>query len=201
VHIAGATLADLRAVLQDYEEYSRIYQPLIFQCRGQRRTGELADVFDVAFGLSNKFRFASIFPQSYAFQVKARVDYASANPPAVTDLRAHLRAAEIRESDSGVPDRNDLLPQYRDHGILWALNAYWRARQRATGLYLEFETITLARSTQAFVCRLGIIPVPKSVVSAVMDALPAETAETVLEGTRTECDRRVAVRTARIHGQ
>lgn len=184
IRINGATLPQLRAVLEDYDAYNRIYSPMIFQCRAHRNGGRTPD-YDAVLGLMSKFRFASVFPQRYSFLANAHIDHSE--PPA---LNFHLRAREIRESDSGIPGRDDLLDQYHDHGIMWALNAYWRARARPDGVYLEFETITLARSVQAFVCKLGFIPVPKSVVASAMDSLPAESVETILEGTRAECERR-----------
>jgi hypothetical protein len=109
---------------------------------------------------------------------------------AASSLGMHMAASEIRESDSGVPGRTDLLEPYHDHGIMWALNAYWRARQQGANVYLEFETITLARSVEEFVCKIGFFPVPKSVVASAMDSLPADCVTQILEGTRAECERR-----------
>jgi hypothetical protein len=191
IRIPGASLTDLKSVLEDYDRYDRIYRPMVFECKAQRNGDAPHAVYDVILGLHNAFRFASLFPQHYAFRVKARIDHSSgASLPGVSALRVHLRASEIRESDSGMPGRTDFLEPYHDHGIMWALNAYWRARQRGTGLYLEFETITLARSVQAFVCKIGFVPVPKSIVSAAMDSLPADSVTVILEGTKAECERR-----------
>jgi hypothetical protein len=142
----------------------------------------------VTVGLRSSFRFASVFPQHYAFQVKGRIHLDA--PPETAALRIHLGASEIRESESGEPGRNDFLQPYHDHGIMWALNAYWRARPRGPDIYLEFESITLARSVQAFVCTLGFVPVPKAIVSAAMESLPVETLTSILEATRAECGRR-----------
>ena len=186
VLIRGATIAHLRSIFQDYEHYNRIYRPMIFDCRTKPNG---ATAYDAIFGLYHTFRFASVFPQHYAFRVKARIDYSDATLAGGPPLAVHLRSAEIVESDSGVPGRNDFLRQYQDHGIMWALNAYWRARQNGPNVYFEFETITLTRSVQAFVCKLGIVPVPKSIVAGVMDSLPAESLETVLERTRVECEK------------
>ena len=191
IRIRGASIADLRSVLEHYDAYDRIYQPMVFECRAQRNGSGPDAAYDVTLGLHSTFRFASLFPQHYSFRVKARVDYSSRNIPGASQLRAHLGASEIRESDSGVPGGTDFLEPYHDHGIMWSLNAYWRARQRGTGLYLEFETITLARSAQAFACKIGFVPVPRSIVSAAMDSLPADSVATILEGTRAECERRV----------
>ena len=201
IRINGASLTDLRAVLEDYGRYDRIYRPMVIECRAERNGDGLAPVYDAILGLHNAFRFASLFPQHYAFRVKARIEYSGSALPERPELRVHLRAGEIRESDSGVPGRNDFLEPYHDHGIMWALNAYWRARQRGAGLYLEFESITLARSVRAFACKIGFVPVPKSIVSAAMDSMPAESVTTILAGTRAECERRAYGRSTNGAGQ
>lgn len=185
IRIAGASLADVRSVLEDYDHYDRIYRPMIFECQARRTASEPAG-YEAVLGLYSRFRFASVFPQHYSFQAKVHIGYQGAS-----EARIHLRADEIRESDSGLPGHDDYLEPYHDHGIMWALNAYWRTRRVESGVYLEFETITLARSVEEFACKLGFIPVPKAVVSAVMDTLPGDSVDTILEGTKAECERRL----------
>jgi hypothetical protein len=200
IQIRGGSLADLKSVLEDYAGYCRMYQRIVFESRASRTDGPV--VFDeIVLGLHSRFRFAALFPQHYAFRAQGRIDWSDSNLSDRPALRMHLRADDIRESDSGAPGRNDLLERYHDHGIMWALNAYWRARQQQTGLYLEFETITLARSVQAFACKIGPVPVPKSIVAAAMDSLPAESVAVILEGTKVECERRSARRAGVISGQ
>jgi hypothetical protein len=110
----------------------------------------------------------------------------------------HSRSDQIRESDSGVPGRNDLLAPNQDHGIMWALNTYWRARPEGSDLYVEFEFVTLARSVQEFMCRIGIIPVPKAAIARVIDTLPPESLELMLTATKAECERRSSGRTSAV---
>jgi len=183
IRISAVSLADVKAVLEDYDHYARIYDQLISDCKAVRN-GESTSLI---LGLHSTFRLASVFPQHYAFQAKARMDLASS---AGSSLAIHMAVNEIRESDSGVPGRTDFLEPYHDHGILWALNTYWRARQEGPNVYLEFETITLARSVEEFSCKIGFIPIPKSVVASAMDSLPADCVTVILEGTRSECERR-----------
>lgn len=190
--IRGATLGDFRAVLEDYGHYSVVYRPLIYDCRAQRIEAPAGSAYDVTFGFQNTYRAASVFPQHYSFEVKSRTDYSDEGSPADPVLVVHSRSNEIRESDSGVPGRKDFLEPYHDHGILWALNTYWRARQNGSDLYVEFEAITLARSIQEFMCRIGIIPIPRAIVSRVMDSLPGESVELMLAATKAECERRVS---------
>ncbi len=190
VRIPGASLAGLESVLEDFDGYDRIYRPMVFACKAERNGDRPHASYDVILGLHSMFRFASLFPQHYAFRVKGRIDHSTRNLPNGPALHVHLGANEIRESDSGLPGRTDFLEPYHDHGIMWALNTYWRARQQGAYLYFEFETITLARSVQAFACKIGFVPVPKAIVSAAMDSLPADSVTVILEGTRAECVRR-----------
>jgi len=183
--IQGANVADVKSVLEDYDHYARIYQPMIFECKAVRNGDDPQAAYDVILGLHNEFRLAALFRLHYSFRAKTRMDYSSGST-----LRVHLGATEIRESDSGVPGRADFLEPHHDHGIMWALNAYWRARQHGKDVYLEFETITLARSVQEFVCKIGFAPVPKSIVAAAMDFLPPDCITVILEGTRAECERK-----------
>jgi hypothetical protein len=181
-----ASLRELAAVLQDYGHYTSIYRPMIFDSRSEPIAGSRPDAYDVTFGLQNTFRAASVFPQHYSFQVKSRAEYSGDGAL----LLEHSRSSEIRESDSGVPGRVDFLEPYHDHGILWGLNTYWRARQNGPDLYVEFEAITLARSVQDFRCKIGLLPVPKLMVSGVMDSIPSESLDLMLTATKAECERR-----------
>jgi len=198
--VPGARVSDVETVLQDFARYDVAYRPLIYHWLIQSKAQSGAPSYDVIFGLQHSFRFASVFPQQFAFQVRGRMDFARSSTRA--DLfYARIRSEEIRESNSGEPGRNDLLEQYHDHGIMWALNAYWRARQSGSGVYLEFESITLARSVEKFSCTLGIVPVPKAVVSAAMNALPVQSVELMLTATRSEWQRRSSSRAGRAGDQ
>jgi len=198
VHLIGAIkvrearIEDLKAVLQDYDHYSSIYRPLINRCRARPVTAATGSSFEVEYGFQSVYRAAALFPQNYFFQVKSQADFREGDGAAGASLSVHSRANEIRESDSGVPGQNDFLEPYHDHGALWALNTYWRARREGADLYVEFEAITLARSLRDFACRIGFVPIPKSIVSRVMDSLPVESLDLMLTATKAECERRVA---------
>jgi hypothetical protein len=193
IRIKSSRLQDLREVLQDYSRYGSIYNPLIYDCRAKPLDAS-GSSFDVTYGFQNTYRAASVFPQHYSFEVKARTDYSDSVSNGNRVLLVHSRSDQIRESDSGVPGRNDLLEPNQDHGIMWDLNTYWRARQAGPDLYVEFEFVSLARSVQEFMCRIGFFPIPKSVVSRVIDTLPSESVELMLAATKTECERRTAGR-------
>lgn len=142
--------------------------------------------YDVTFGIENTYR-AALFPLHYSFEAKTRTEYSDGGQPGV--LLVHSRASEVRESESGIPGRTDFLEPHHDHGAIWALNTYWRARQSGPDLYVEFETITLARSVREFHCKIGLIPIPRLIIAGAMDAIPNESVEVMLAGTKAEFER------------
>ncbi|HUS08137.1 MAG TPA: hypothetical protein VMZ52_17675 [Bryobacteraceae bacterium] len=194
IQIEGARMDDLKSVLQDYGKYAALYNPLIYECRARPIAVPTGAAYNVEFGMQNVYRVGSFFPQHYSFHVKSRSDYSEHAGQSGPVLLVRWRASEIRESESGVPGRNDFLNVQQDHGILWAFNTYWIAQQKGPNLYVEFESITLARSVQNFKCRVGVMPVPKSIVSNVMESLPAESLDLMLTATRAECRRRAGAR-------
>lgn len=199
VRIRNSNLGDLRAVLEDFGNCASIYQPLIYDCRARKIDSNGGTAYGLMYGFQNVYRAATVFPQHYAFEVKARTLFQNNSLPEPV-LTVHSRASEIRESDSGVPGRNDFLEPFHDHGILWGLNTYWRARPEGRDLYVEFEAITLARSVQEFMCKIGIFPVPKYLVARVIDTLPGESLDVMLAGTKAECERRSGQRSQHSSG-
>jgi len=194
VRIRGTSVAEFRAVLEDYGRYAEIYRPMVYDTHAHRVNTASPAVYEVTYGYQNTYRAASVFPQHYSFEVKARTEYSEDSGGPAPVLTVHSQSSEIRESDSGVPGRDDFLEPYHDHGIMWALNTYWRTRAEGPDLYVEFEAIMLARSVQDFACKIGIFPVPKYLVTRVMDSLPGESLDVMMAGTKAECERRRAGR-------
>jgi hypothetical protein len=192
IRIRNTRLEDFREALEDYNRYATVYQPLIFASRATPVEASMGKSYDVAFGLQYSYREAKIFSLHYTFEVKFRTDHIEAGEGGNRVVAVHSRSDQIRESESATPGRNDFLPLYHDHGVMWALNTYWRARQAGPDLYAEFETVTLARSVKAFSCKIGFFPVPKSAISDVMEALPSESLELMLTATKSDLERRAS---------
>jgi hypothetical protein len=191
IRIRNTGLDQFRDVMQNYSRYSMIYQPLIFDSRATPLDPSGGKSYNVTFGILNTYR-AKLYSLHYSFEVKFRSDHTESGDGANRVVVIHSRSDQIRESSSGTPGRDDFLELYHDHGVMWALNTYWRARQVGPDLYAEFENVTLARSVKAFTCKIGFIPVPKSLISDVMEALPSESLELMLTATKSEFERRVS---------
>lgn len=193
IRIRSASMQDLISVLQDYARYPSIYRPLIYDCRSQPVAGSAQPAYDVIFGIQSTYR-AAVIPLHYSLEARTRTEYSSDGRQPGSMFLVHSRSEEIRESDSGVPGRMDFLEPYRDHGAMWVLNTYWRARQNGPDLYVEFETISLARSVESFYCKIGVFRVPRLVIAGAMESIPNESVEVMLAGTKAECERTAAQR-------
>lgn len=139
VRIPGATVADVRAVLEDYPHYAEIYAPDVITASGSKTSPASAALtrYDVRIVSQRKENFGIRF----AFDMHSRVEYRVKGPDTLVDSRSY----SIRESDSGKAPFTDLLPEGEDHGIAWRLNSYWRLRQVGDSVYAECQVISLSR--------------------------------------------------------
>jgi len=138
VRVRNATIASVRAVLEDYADYPRTYAPRLKQASASRvadtAAGRIYDVTLVSEQVEN-------FGIHFAFNIRSRVKFRTVE----NEARVESRSYAIRESDSGKAPYLDLLPEGNDHGIVWRLNSYWRLRQTGDAVYAECQVISLSR--------------------------------------------------------
>jgi putative flippase GtrA len=77
-------------------------------------------------------------------------------------------------TDAGTPQEREL-PEGRDHGYLWRLNAYWRYEATDGGVLIECESISLSRGVPALL---------RVFISGVVEGIARESLEKTLAGLR-----------------
>lgn len=172
VFIPHATLEQTLAVVQDYNGYQTIYKPGMRHSKLIRRNG---DTYDVALQL---YRKAMV-----GFEVNARfeISYQYVGTGRET---SHARATRLAEvADAGQADEREL-PPGKSHGLLWALNDYWRFEERDGGVYVQLETIELSRSVPSVVAWL-VNPLIKTVPRGILSGLLGSTRVAVLREAQT----------------
>jgi hypothetical protein len=119
--IPGATIASVRAVMQDYDGYKRIYQPDVTESKLLARDG---DHFRVFLRLYKHEFLTLVYDSEY-------------------DVRYHI----LPESDRmAIDSRSTRIAQSGDdHGFLWRLNSYWRIEQADRGVYAQCRAVSLSR--------------------------------------------------------
>jgi len=120
--IPGATLDSVRAVMQDYANYKRIYAPDVTDSKLLARDG---DRFRVYLKLYKKEFLTLVYDSEYDVQY---YDHA----PEGASMTVASRSTRIRQEGD-------------DHGFLWRLNSYWRFEQADGGVYAQCRAISLSR--------------------------------------------------------
>ena len=167
VFIPHATLAETLAVVQDYKGYETIYKPGMRHSKLVSRNG---DTYDVALQLYRKaivgFVVNARFEISYQYLGGGRA-------------ASHARATRLAEvTEAGKADEHEL-PPGESHGLLWALNDYWRFEEKDGGVYVQLETIELSRSVPSVVAWL-VNPLIKTVPRGILSGLLGATRAAVL---------------------
>ena len=131
--IPGATLAQVRAAMQDYDNYKNTYQPEVIDSRLNKRNG---DEFDIFLRLYKKQIITVVFNTEY------HVQYGMADARHMFIVSRSTRVAEVKDPKHGYTEE---LPPGDDTGFLWRLNAYWRFEEADGGVYAECRAISLSR--------------------------------------------------------
>lgn len=166
-----ATLQDVKALLQDYENYKNFYRPKVIESK------ELAhhdDEYDVFLRLYEKHVLTVVLNTTY------RVRYGVLDPQRMYVTSRSTRIAEVKDSKKSYTEEE---PVGNDSGFLWRLNSYWRFEAADGGVYAECEAISLSRDVP-----LGL----GWMIKGFLEKFPKESMMNTLRGTASA----VAARTA-----
>jgi hypothetical protein len=161
--IPGASIAQVKAVLQDYENYKNFYQPEVIESRQISRQG---DEYDVFLRLYKKHVLTVVLNSNY------HVRYNTPDPQHMFVISRSTRIAEVK--DAGHPGTGEQ-PVGDDNGFLWRLNAYWRFEQADGGVYAECEAISLSRD---------LPPLIGWMIKGFVEKFPKESMQNTLRGTK-----------------
>lgn len=144
--VPGATVDQVRAVLQDYPNYSKIYGPEVAESKIIKANG---NDFDIFLRLHRHVRIKALL--GYAFDVEFNsnyhVRYAKVGET-LTVRSLSTRIAEVKDVKKSHTEEKE--PGY-DNGYLWSLRSYWRVIPAQGGVFVECEAVSLSRSVPGFV--------------------------------------------------
>lgn len=164
VFIPGASLAQVLAVVQDYDHHAVYYHPEVVQSKTIEHTG---DDFKVYYRLRKKKIVTIILDTQYA------VNHHSLDAARAYSDSYSTRIAQIE--NAGERDEREL-PPGRDGGYLWRLNSYWRYFDSGRGVYVQCEAISLTRD----------IPTGLNwLIAPFIESIPKESLEFTLQSTRS----------------
>jgi hypothetical protein len=165
VFIPGASLAQVLAVVEDYDRHSEYYKPEVAQSKKVEQSG---DDFKVHYRLRKKKVITIILDTDYQVH-RHFIDATHAYSNSYS-----TRIAQVE--DAGEPDEHEL-PPGKDGGYLWRLNSYWRYFDSGSGVYVQCEAVSLTRD----------IPTGLNwLVGPFVQSVPKESLEFTLQSTRSE---------------
>ncbi len=131
--LRGATLAEIKAIDQDYEAYGQMYGPDISRPKVLVHSG---NHFIVSYRITEKKVLTAVMDTVHD------IDYEPLGPDR---LSIRSRSLSVRQVENPGTPSEQVLPEGQGDGLLWAMNSYWRMEQRDGGVYVECEAITLSR--------------------------------------------------------
>lgn len=161
--LPGATLASVKAVLQDYANYKNFYKPEVIESREVSHSG---DDYEILLRLYEKHILTVVLNANY------HVEYRMPDPQHLWVTSHSTRIAEVKDPGKSYTDE---FPVGNDSGYLWRLNSYWRFEAADDGVYAECEAISLSRDVPF---GLGFL------LKGFLEDFPKESMINTLRGTR-----------------
>jgi hypothetical protein len=163
IFIPGASLAQVLAVVQDYDRHSEYYKPDVAQSKKVEQSG---DDLKVHYRLRKKKIITIILDADYDVH-RHFIDAAHAYSNSLS-----TRIAQVE--NAGQPNEREMTPG-KDGGYLWRLNSYWRYFDSGRGVYVQCEAVSLTRDIPAAVNWL---------VGGFIQSVPKDSLQFTLNSTR-----------------
>jgi hypothetical protein len=161
--IAGATVASVLALIQDYDNYKNTYRPDVLDSK--LLTHKNGD-FQIYLRLLKKKIISVVLDTDH------EVHYRPLDKTRWLCRSYTTRIAEVE--DPGSP-KERVLPPDTGYGFLWRLYSYWRFQERDAGVFAECRAISLTRD----------VPFGMGwVIEPIIQNLPKDSLIQTLEATR-----------------
>jgi hypothetical protein len=131
--IPGATLIQVKSVMQDYANYKNVYRPDVIE---SKQLAHNDNEYDVFLRLYQKHILTVVLNTTY------HVRYGVPDPRRLTVTSRATRIAEVKHPDKSYDEEE---PIGNDTGFLWRLNSYWDFEAADGGVYARCEAISLSR--------------------------------------------------------
>jgi hypothetical protein len=164
--VPGATVADYERLMEDFEGMPKTFAPEIVRAKVVSRKNEGGRTLIKAWYRVKQHHVITVVMDITYDVALARLDaqhgYSASRSTQITEI-----------ADAGTPDEHAMSGS-EAHGFMWRLNAYWSYEERDGGLYMQIESVSLARS------------IPTGVAWAVkpfVESVPRESLEFTMQAT------------------
>jgi hypothetical protein len=159
----NATVEATLALIQDYDNHTKIYKPEVIASKLISRRGNDFEIF---------LRILKKKILTVVLDTDHRVRYRSFGR---TRWACHSYTTRVAEVQNAGKPNEKVLPPDTGYGFLWRLNSYWRFQEGDGGVYFECRAISLTRDVP-----LGL----GWIIEPIIQKLPKESLIHTLECTR-----------------
>jgi hypothetical protein len=161
--IAGTTVPQVLALIQNYNNHKNIYRPEVID---SRLLAHQANHFRIYLRLLKKKIITVVLDTEH------EVHYRALSRTRWICQSFSTKIAEVQNAGTTV---EKILPPDTGYGFLWRLYSYWRFEQREEGTYVECRAISLTRDVPF---GMGWL------IEPIIQKLPRESLVNTLEATR-----------------
>jgi hypothetical protein len=143
MHIAGAGIADVRHIMQDYANYPKYFKgDVVKAVAALNRDSTPADEhYTSRISLTESTVWMGV-----AYDCVYDTHYRRLDPKHWQSISTAASIKEWREpKDAG----KGMYPEGDDHGFMWRTNTYWFVRENNGGVDIQLESMTLSRPVPA----------------------------------------------------
>ena len=133
IFVPGATLAQVVAFEQDYDNQLQYFQPDVMRSKILQHNGS-DFVVDIRF--HKKKIITTVLDTTHV------VHYQPVN---ATHEWSRSHTTRIQEVEDAGEPHEKLKREGRDNGFLWRMNTYWRFEEKDGGTYIESQSVSLTR--------------------------------------------------------
>jgi hypothetical protein len=177
VFIPNANIRQVKAVLQDYDNYKRFYQPDVIESKQLAHNGAEYDIF---LRLYKKEVLTVVLNTEYAVQ------YGLLDSQHMYVTSRSTRIAEVADPRRSLTEEE---PSGGGTGFLWRLNSYWRFEEADGGVYGQCRAISLSRDVP-----LGL----GWMIKGFIEKFPKESMRNTLLGTKAAVERQSSSDSAQV---
>ncbi len=160
--IPRATVANVRAAMQNYAAYKNYYKPEVIASKAIAQNGNEYDIF------------LRLYKRQLVTVVLNANYHVTYGEPDADRMWVDSRSTRIAEVSDPAKSYTQEEPVGRDSGFLWALNSYWRFEQADGGVYAQLEAISLSRD----------LPFGLLWLKGFIQKFPKDSMEATLRGTK-----------------
>jgi hypothetical protein len=139
MHIDGATIEDMRHIMEDYPNYPTNFKPDVTKAVGTLQPDSSAgdDHYLSHLTLSESTLWMNVqFETSYDTHYRLLEEHRWLSKSVATSVKEWKDAKDPAKGT---------FPEGDDHGFLWRTQTYWFVRQGNGGIDLEVDSVSLAR--------------------------------------------------------